>query len=79
MAVAGRRQAEPAYLQSLAIAREQGARWLELRAARGYANYLSAKGLTADARKILEPVAASLTEGHGTLDFLYADALLRTL
>jgi predicted ATPase len=74
-----REEAEVAYLQSLATAREQGARWLELRAARAYANHLAANGFTADARRLLEPVLSSLTEGHGTLDFLYSDALLKTL
>ena len=28
---------------------------------------------------MLEPVAASITEGHRTLDYLYTDALLKTL
>ena len=70
---------ETAYRQALAIAREQGARWLELRAARGYANYLAGIGETAEARQLLEPVAASLTEGHSTLDYVYTDALLKTL
>ena len=71
--------AESVYLESLAIARAQGASWLELRAARGYANFLSARDRTVEARHILEPVAASLTEGYGLLDYLYTDALLKTL
>jgi hypothetical protein len=74
-----REQAEAAYLQSLATAREQGARWLELRAARAYANHLAAHGFTTDAHRLLEPVLSSFTEGHGTLDYLYSDALLKTL
>ncbi len=70
--------AEASFLNALRIAREQGATWLELRAARGYANYLAARGRIEEARAMLAPVAASITEGHRTLDYLYTDALLKT-
>lgn len=72
-------RAEHSYLESLAIAREQGARWLELRAARGYASYLLGAGRPAEAREVLAPVVAWFTEGLQTMDYLYAEALLRTL
>ena len=79
VALGNRTAAEEAYHQALAIARAQGALWLELRAARGYANFLAGHGRIAEARALLQPVAASLTEGHGTLDYLYTEALLKTL
>jgi predicted ATPase len=74
-----REEAELRYIESLTTAREQGALWLELRAARGYANLLAGAGRTDDARRTLQPVIARVTEGHETLDYVYADALLKTL
>ena len=74
-----REAAEAAYLRSLSTAIDQGARWLELRAARGFANYLAANGRPAEARDVLAPVVAAITEGTETLDYVYADALLKTL
>ena len=60
-------------------ARLQGALWLELRAARGFANFLAAQTAIDEARQTLPPVWQQLTEGHDTLDYVYADALLKTL
>ena len=74
-----REQGEMQYLRSLSTAIDQGARWLELRAARGFANYLAAEGRPNEARDILAPVVATITEGTETLDYAYADALLKTL
>ena len=74
-----REQGETAYLRSLSTAIDQGARWLELRAARGFANYLAAEGRPGEARDMLQPVLAAVTEGTGTLDYVYAEALQRTL
>jgi len=71
-------EAEPLYRESLDIARSQGATWLELRAARGYASFLVERNRAAEARDILR-VCESIQEGRTTMDFLYADALLRTL
>ncbi|HJR60956.1 MAG TPA: protein kinase [Vicinamibacterales bacterium] len=68
-----------AYLRSLSTAIDQGASWLELRAARGYANHLAALGRNAEAREILAPVVQSIREGQETLDYVYAEALLRML
>jgi adenylate cyclase len=70
---------ERAYKESLAIARRQGARWLELRAARGYARFLLSTGRASTARDILRPICEWFTEGRETLDYIYAEALLRTL
>ena len=63
----------------LTTARMQGARWLELRAARGFANFLAATGRADEARQTLSPVWQQITEGHDTLDYVYAEALLKTL
>ena len=71
--------AAPHYVAALDISRRQGARWLELRAARGYAHHLIEHDRGAEARALLEPLLTSLTEGHETMDFLYAEGLLRTL
>jgi predicted ATPase len=71
--------ADAAYLRSLSTAIDHGARWLELRAARGYANYLAARGRVAEARDILAPVVQAITEGRDTLDYIYADSLLRSI
>jgi predicted ATPase len=70
--------AEECYQESLAIARAQGARWLELRGARGYASLLVDAGRPAEARQLLT-ICESFTEGRDSLDFVYADALLKTL
>jgi adenylate cyclase len=72
-------EAEAHYQRALAVARRQGAKWLELRAARGYAHYLVKHERLQEARELLAPVCAWFTEGRDALDFLYADALLKTL
>ena len=72
-------KAEASFLQALAIARRQGARWLELRAARGYAHHLVEQGRAAEAQSLIAPVLDALSEGRDTMDYLYAEALLKTL
>jgi predicted ATPase len=72
-------KAESSFRDALAISRRQGARWLELRAARGYAHHLVEHGRPAEARSVLAPVVSSITEGRETMDYLYAEGLLRTL
>jgi serine/threonine protein kinase/predicted ATPase len=69
---------ERAYLESLDIARSQGAHWYTLRSSRGYASFLLGVGRTEEARQLLA-VCDSITEGRDTHDFIYAEALLRTL
>ena len=71
--------AERKFQDALQTSRQQGARWLELRAARGYAHHLVEQGRTAEARDLLQPVLAWFTEGRDTMDFLYAEGLLKTL
>jgi serine/threonine protein kinase/tetratricopeptide (TPR) repeat protein len=72
-------EAEAKFRDALAAAASRGARWLELRAARGYAHHLVKHGRQDEARALLTPVLTSLAEGRQTLDFLYAEALLKTL
>lgn len=69
---------ERVYRESLQIARAQGARWFELRSARGYATFLLGVGRADEARAVLG-ICDEITEGRQTLDFLYAEALYRTL
>ena len=78
-ATGAREPAEASYLEALATSRRQGARWLELRAARGYAVQLIAFNRHDEARSVLTPVVEWFTEGKETLDFLYAESLLKTL
>jgi predicted ATPase len=72
-------EVEGHYHRALAIARSQGAKWLELRAARGYTHYLVKHGRIAEGRELLAPVCDWFTEGRDILDFLYAEGLLKTL
>ena len=71
--------AERSYRQALAVSRAQGARWLELRASRGYAHFLVGQGRTPEARDVLGPILRTIVEGRDTLDYVYADGLLKTL
>ena len=70
--------AEAVYRESLDIARTQGARWLELRAARGYASFLIERNRAGEARELLR-VGESIPEGRSTMDYVYSEALLRPL
>jgi hypothetical protein len=72
-------EAEQRYLDAINTARAQGARWLELRGARGYANLLAASSRTDEAVAALQPVVAGITEGRDTIDYVYAETLLETL
>jgi predicted ATPase len=78
LARGNRRGCEGLYQDSLAIARAQGARYLELRAARGYASFLAGAGRAPEARDVLQ-ICDWFTDGRSTMDFVYAEALLRTL
>jgi hypothetical protein len=72
-------EAEQNYLDALTTARTQGARWLELRAARAYANFQAAQHRTDEAVATLRPVVIQITEGRDTLDYVYAETLLEAL
>jgi predicted ATPase len=71
--------AEQSYVDAITTARMQGAVWLELRAARGFANFLASAGRVDEARQALQPIVSQITEGHETLDYAYADSLLKSL
>jgi len=63
----------------LAIAREQGARSLELRAATSLARLSRDQGKRAEARDLLAPLYAWFTEGFDTRDLIDAKTLLEEL
>ena len=64
---------------ALAIAREQGTRGYELRAATSLARLWGEQGRRAEGRDLLAPVYGSFTEGFETADLRVAKALLDEL
>jgi predicted ATPase len=72
-------EAAARYHHALAIAREQGARSFELRAATSLARLWRDQGKRAEARDLLAPVYGWFTEGFDTRDLLGAKALLEEL
>jgi predicted ATPase len=72
-------KAEESFRTALAIAREQGTRGYELRAATSLARLRREHGRLADARDLLAPVYGSFTEGFDTADLKEAKALLDEL
>ena len=74
-----RRLAETAYRLAIDVARRQGARSWELRAATELARLWAADGQRADALELLAPVHGAFTEGRDTVDHRQAAALLATL
>ena len=71
--------ATQAFQQALTVARRQGARALELRAATSLARLWHQEGRKQEARELLAPVYAGFTEGIGTTDLVEAKALLDAL
>ena len=68
--------AESNFLQSMAIAREQHARAIELRAAVSLVRLARARGLRYSALTVIRPILETFTEGLDTLDVSEAKALL---
>ncbi|MBV8095684.1 MAG: hypothetical protein JO110_21140 [Acetobacteraceae bacterium] len=72
-------EVEACYLQALTIARGQGARLWELRAATGLARLWHDEGKVTEARDLLAPIYGWFTEGFDTPDLKEAKALLDEL
>jgi predicted ATPase len=70
------RECEGHLREALAVARGQGARLLELRAARDLARLWRDQGRVAEARGLLAPVYAAFTEGFAFPDLVEVRALL---
>jgi predicted ATPase len=72
-------KAEDSFRTALAIAREQGTRGYELRAATSLARLWGEQGRRDEARDLLAPLYGSFTEGFDTADLKEAKALLDQL
>jgi len=72
-------KAEDSFRTALAIAREQGTRGYELRAATSLARLWREQGRRGEARDLLAPVCGWFTEGFDTPDLKDAKALLEEL
>jgi predicted ATPase len=72
-------KAEDSFRTALTIAREQGTRGYELRAATSLGRLWREQGRRGEARELLAPVYGSFTEGFGTADLKDAKALLDQL
>ena len=72
-------KAEAYFERGLTVAREQGARSLELRAATSMAELWRDQGKRREARDLLAPVYGWFTEGFDTIDLKKAKALLGAL
>ncbi|MBN3779007.1 AAA family ATPase [Burkholderia sp. Ac-20345] len=71
--------AEACFCQAIAVARQQGARSLELRAVSNLALLWQREGKIAEARQTLSEVYGGFTEGFDTTDLREAKALLDSL
>jgi predicted ATPase len=72
-------KAERSFRAALSIARPQGTKGFELRAATSLGRLLGNDGWREEARQLLAPVYGSFTEGFDTADLLEAKALLAAL
>jgi class 3 adenylate cyclase/tetratricopeptide (TPR) repeat protein len=72
-------QAEACLRESIAVARQQGAKSFELRTATTYAQLMKDQGRRTEARDLLQPVYDWFTEGRSTKDHIEAAALLAEL
>jgi predicted ATPase len=71
--------AEDSFREALTIARQQGAKFWQLRAALGLARLWRDQGKREEARELLAPVYDWFTEGFDTRDLKEAKALLTEL
>ena len=72
-------KAEDSFRTALAIAREQGTRGYELRAATSFARLWGEQGRRGEARDLLAPLYGWFTEGLDTPDLKDAKALIDEL
>ena len=72
-------EVETAYRRALAVAREQGTRGFELRAAVSLARLLTEQARRGEARDLLAPIYGWFAEGFDTQDLKEAKALLDEL
>ena len=72
-------KAEKSFCTALAIARKQGTRGYELRAATSLARLWGEQGRRDEARDLLAPLYGWFTEGFGTADLKEARRLLDEL
>jgi predicted ATPase len=72
-------KAEDSFRTALAIAREQGTRGYELRAATSLARLWGDQGRRGEGRDLVAPLSGSFTEGFNTADLKDAKALLDQL
>jgi len=72
-------EAEAELQRALTIARQQQARWWELRAATSLAKHWHEEGRYVEARSLLQPVYGWFVEGFDTTDLKDAKALLDEL
>jgi predicted ATPase/class 3 adenylate cyclase len=72
-------EAATCFQQALTIARQQQARWWQLRAARSLARLWKRQGKRHEAHQLLAPVYSWFTEGFDTADLQEAKALLEEL
>jgi class 3 adenylate cyclase/predicted ATPase len=72
-------EAEACFIRALAVAREQGAKTWELRAATSLARLWRDQGRRAEAHNVLAPLYGWFTEGFDTPDLKDAKALLNEL
>ncbi len=70
------RAGEDGHRAALAIAREQQAKWWELRAAVSLARLWQGQSKVAEARELLAPIYGWFTKGFDTNDLKEAKALL---
>jgi len=74
-----RTEIETCFRTALCVAREQGTRGFELRAAVGLGGLLSERGRHDEARRLLAPIYGWFAEGFDTPDLKEAKALLKAL
>jgi predicted ATPase len=78
-AVDQQQEAEACFQQALTVARQQEAKWLELRAAMSLARLWQQQGQRTAAYDLLTPIYGWFTEGFDTADLQDAKALLEEL